>query len=146
MWYPGKLPSKQTTKLNKFQLKIKNFKASDKLRGLVIVQAPLSLALVDNFSLTRSLGNVIGRDRSTEGTESEVGSKKKERKNTINTNPIEATSQSLLAHFLHRNRELNLGIAIEEQQSKGAISTLFKKNVNYISSVGLTIESAQPND
>jgi hypothetical protein len=57
---------------------------------------------------------MIGRDRSTEGTESEVGSKKKERKKTINTHPIEATSQSLLAHFLHRNRELNLGIAIEE--------------------------------
>lgn len=52
-------------------------------------------------------------DRSTEGTESEAGSKKKERKNTIKTHPMEATSQSLLAHFLHRSRELNLGINIE---------------------------------
>lgn len=56
----------------------------------------------------------MGGDRSTEGTESEVGSKKKERRNTNNTNPIEATSQSLLASFLHRSRELNLGIAIDE--------------------------------
>ena len=56
----------------------------------------------------------MGGDRSTEGTESEVGSKKKERKKTNNTNPIEAISQSLLASFLHRSRELNLGIAIDE--------------------------------
>lgn len=58
----------------------------------------------------------MGGDRSTEGTESDVGSKKNERKNTINTNPIEATSQSLLANFLLRSRELNLGIAIEEEE------------------------------
>lgn len=88
---------------------------------------------------------MIGRDRSTEGTESEVGSMKKERKKTINTNPIEATSQSLLAHFLHRNRELNLGIAIEEEQSKREITYHYTVSKNVITSLVRTIETAQPN-